>query len=151
MAANRVKLLDLRVGVVGASSLPHFVFSSIVRFESDRYGTSDMTPALWILGLSLLTALVVTIAVRVRATRIALRALHRSGSRIDRFKLTKKAFIRETLLADEGIARAVKEHAAENSMDEKKAWSRVEEYIDEIVPFFNILTYYKIGDRKSVV
>ena len=104
-----------------------------------------MTPALWILGLSLLTALVVTIAVRVRATRIALRALHRSGSRIDRFKLTKKAFIRETLLADEGIARAVKEHAAENSTDERKAWSRVEEYIDEIVPFFNILTYYKIG------
>jgi len=30
-------------------------------------------------------------------------------------------------------------------MDEGKAWGRVEEYIDEIVPFFNILTYYKIG------
>ena len=76
---------------------------------------------------------------------MALRALHRSRSRIDRFKLTKKAFIRETLLADEAIAQAVREHAAENSMDEGKAWSRVEQYIDEIVPFFNILTYYKIG------
>ena len=49
------------------------------------------------------------------------------------------------MLADEAIARAVKEHAAENSVDEATTWKRVEGYIDEIVPFFNILTYYKIG------
>jgi len=77
--------------------------------------------------------------------RVALRAVRRSRSRIDRFKLTKKPFIRETLLADEEIARAVKEHAAENSVDEAATWKRVDGYIDEIVPFFNILTYYKIG------
>ena len=76
---------------------------------------------------------------------MALRALHQSRSRIDRFKLTKKAFIRETLLADEAVAAAVKDHAAENSVEEEAAWRRVEQYIDEIVPFFNILTYYKIG------
>jgi glycerol-3-phosphate O-acyltransferase len=104
-----------------------------------------MTPALWILGVALFAALVVIVVVRLRATRIALRALHRSRSRIDRFKLTKKPFIRETLLADEAIAQAVREHAAENSIGEEKAWDRVEEYIDEIVPFFNILSYYKIG------
>jgi glycerol-3-phosphate O-acyltransferase len=83
--------------------------------------------------------------VRRRANRIALRAIRRSHSRVDRFKLTKKAAIRETLLADEVIAVAVKEHAAECSMDEAAVWERVEAYIDEIVPFFNILTYYKIG------
>jgi glycerol-3-phosphate O-acyltransferase len=83
--------------------------------------------------------------IRGRVDRAALRALHRSRSRIDRFKLTKKAFIRETLLADDGIAAAVKEHAAEHSVDEAAAWRRVDAYIDEIVPFFNILTYYKIG------
>ena len=77
--------------------------------------------------------------------RVALRAVRRSRSRIDRFKLTKKPFIRETLLADEAIARAVKEHAVENSVDEATTWKRVDHYIDEIVPFFNILTYYKIG------
>ena len=107
--------------------------------------TSVMAPATWILGVTLFAVLVATVVVRLGATRIALRALHRSRSRIDRFKLTKKPFIRETLLADEAIAQAVREHAAENSMDEGKAWSRVEVYIDEIVPFFNILTYYKIG------
>jgi glycerol-3-phosphate O-acyltransferase len=104
-----------------------------------------MTPALWTLLVALLAALIVAAVVSVRANRIALRAIHRSRSRIDRFKLTKKPFIRETLLADEAIAEAVKEHAAENSMSEEKAWTRVEGYIDEIVPFFNILTYYKVG------
>jgi len=104
-----------------------------------------MTTALWILGATLLAAVATIIVVRLRGTRIALRALHRSHSRIDRFKLTKKPFIRETLLADEAIVKAVREHAAENTMDEGEAWGRVEEYIDEIVPFFNILTYYKIG------
>ena len=39
----------------------------------------------------------------------------------------------------------MKEHATERSVAEVEAWKRVEDYIDEIVPFFNILTYYKIG------
>jgi glycerol-3-phosphate O-acyltransferase len=101
--------------------------------------------SLWILGALVLVIVGAIVVVRLRATRIALRAVHRSRSRIDRFKLTKKAFIRTSLLADEAIAQAVKDHAAENSIAEAKAWQRVEEYIDEIVPFFNILTYYKIG------
>jgi glycerol-3-phosphate O-acyltransferase len=79
------------------------------------------------------------------ADRAALRALHRTGTRLDRFKLTKKALVRQTLLADDEIARAVKEHAADTSTDEATAWRRAEAYIDEIVPFFNILAYYKIG------
>ena len=80
-----------------------------------------------------------------RTSRVALRALHEAGARIDRFKLTKKSFIRETLLADETIAAAVKEHSFETSVPEAVTWKRVETYIDEIVPFFNILTYYKFG------
>ena len=91
------------------------------------------------------TALVAALVIRRRATGIALRALHRSRSRVDRFKLTKKASIRETLLADDAVVAAVKEHAAEFSMDESTVWRRVDAYIDEMVPFFNILTYYKIG------
>lgn len=104
-----------------------------------------MTTTFWVLGATIVVATATIIIVRLRATPIALRALHRSRSRIDRFKLTKKPFIRQTLLADEAIVQAVREHAAENGIAESKAWERVEEYIDEIVPFFNILTYYKIG------
>ena len=100
---------------------------------------------IWILASVGLAALIATRLFQRRATRAALRAVHRSRSRLDRFKLTKKPFIRATLLADETIARAVNEHALENSVDEATTWKRVEGYIDEIVPFFNILTYYKIG------
>src|SRR5256885_703394 len=82
---------------------------------------------------------------RWRFRRIALRAFHRSRGRIDRFKLTRKAYIRDTLLADDAIAAAVAEHTREGGVDEGATWRRVESYIDEIVPFFNILTYYKIG------
>jgi glycerol-3-phosphate O-acyltransferase len=81
----------------------------------------------------------------LRRNRMALRALRRSGTHLNRFKLTKKESIRQTLLADEAIAQAVKEHGAETGLDEAATWRRVDDYIDEIVPFFNILTYYKIG------
>jgi glycerol-3-phosphate O-acyltransferase len=97
-----------------------------------------------LLGLAL-GGIGIAVVIWWRASGIALRAVHRSGVRVERFKLTRKPFIRATLLADAAIAQAVKEHAAENSMDEAMAWARVEEYIDEIVPFFNILTYYKVG------
>lgn len=97
------------------------------------------------LGLIGVAGVVAALFIRRRATRMALRALHRSRSRVDRFKLTKKSWIRDTLLADEVIAAAVSEHARDNSVDERATWRRVEQYIDEIVPFFNILTYYKVG------
>jgi glycerol-3-phosphate O-acyltransferase len=64
---------------------------------------------------------------------------------VNRFKLAKKQFVRQTLLADPAIAEAVREHAITSRLDEARVWSRVDEYIDEIVPFFNILTYYRIG------
>ena len=104
-----------------------------------------MNLALWIITAVFVAAVIAVLIVRRRASRIALRALHRSKSRIDRFKLTRKLYIREMLLADDAIADAVREHAAENSIPEAAVWERVESYIDEIVPFFNILTYYKIG------
>ena len=104
-----------------------------------------MTVLFWFPAALAVAAIVAAVIVRQRATRIALRALHRSRSRIDRFKLTKKPFIREMLLADDAIGQAVREHSAEHSLPESATLKRVETYIDEIVPFFNILTYYKIG------
>lgn len=104
-----------------------------------------MPPTLWFLVAVLIASLIIALAVRTRANRMALRAVHRSRSRVDRFKLTRKAQIRRTLLADDTIVAAVREHAAETSAPEGVAWKRVDKYIDEIVPFFNILTYYRIG------
>jgi glycerol-3-phosphate O-acyltransferase len=104
-----------------------------------------MSKPLYTVVLSLAFAIVVALLVRAKASRMALRAIHRSGARIDRFKLTRKRFIRETLLADPAIAAAVNEHSTQEGVSEGETWKRVETYIDEIVPFFNILTYYKFG------
>src|SRR2546423_7731378 len=104
-----------------------------------------MVIAYWVVVSLVLVGLAVATVIRQRASRIAVRAVHRSGARIDRFKLTRKPFIRETLLADPAIADAVKEYAIEQSIGVAQTWKRVESYIDEIVPFFNILTYYKFG------
>lgn len=95
--------------------------------------------------LGLLAVLGGSIILQRRAAKIGLRALHRSGGRINRFKLARKARVRKTLLADHSIATAVSAHAEENSTTEAATWKQVERYIDEIVPFFNILTYYRIG------
>src|SRR5438445_2246573 len=104
-----------------------------------------LNTVLWSIAVLLALIIVAAAIIRRRASRIALRALHRSRSRVERCKLTKKSLIRETLLAEEAGGQAVREHSAENSIPESLTWKRVETYIDEIVPFFNILTYYKIG------
>jgi len=70
-------------------------------------------------------------------------------ARVDRFKLASRAHVRARLLADDRIAQAVREHAAEHGIDERQAWGTVERYIQEIVPFFNVVAYYQIGYRIS--
>ena len=52
---------------------------------------------------------------------------------------------------DPGIARAVTIHAKEHELDESAVWRTVSKYIDEIVPFFNILAYYRFGYAVSRV
>jgi glycerol-3-phosphate O-acyltransferase len=57
--------------------------------------------------------------------------------------------VRERLLADETIAAAVRAHAAETGTSEAAAWKRVDEYVHEIVPFFNVVAYYQVGYRLA--
>jgi glycerol-3-phosphate O-acyltransferase len=82
-------------------------------------------------------------------TRVGRRALMHNRARVDRFKLASRAHVRARLLADHRIAEAVREHAAEHRMEERAAWGTVERYIQEIVPFFNVVAYYQIGYRIS--
>ena len=96
-----------------------------------------------------LVALVSLWLARRWADRAAVRVVHRFGARVNRFKLTRKAYIRHALLTNDRVARAAAEHAREVSVSEPEAWRRVERYIDEIVPFFNILAYYKFGYAAS--
>src|ERR1700754_1455858 len=83
------------------------------------------------------------------ADRLARRAALRFRSRIDRYKLARRRFVRERLVGDPEIAAAVREHARENGVTEADAWRKVHGYITEIVPFFNIVAYYQIGYRVA--
>ena len=77
------------------------------------------------------------------------RALLRSRARIDRFKLASRTHVRERLMDDDVIADAVRRHADENRTPQHDAWRRVDGYIREIVPFFNVVAYYQIGYRAA--
>jgi glycerol-3-phosphate O-acyltransferase len=111
-------------------------------------------PPLVVAGLALLlvaAALAVLFRRRLRrrADRLAARAVLRSRTRVDRFKLIGRRSVRERLLADAEIADAVREHARETGIDEQLAWGKVDAYVREIVPFFNIIAYFEIGFRLS--
>ena len=50
---------------------------------------------------------------------------------------------------DDVIAQAVQRHAEEMGTPQHDAWRRVDGYIHEIVPFFNVVAYYQIGYRAA--
>ena len=81
--------------------------------------------------------------------RMALRAVHRSGARVERYKLARRSYVREHLLNDPVIRDAVAGHAAEQGISQAEAWRIVDRYVDEIVPFFNIIAYYQLGYRAA--
>lgn len=73
----------------------------------------------------------------------------RHQARIDRFKLASRSHVRERLMSDEVITDAVRTHAEEMGTPMHDAWKKVDHYIHEIVPFFNVIAYYQIGYRVS--
>jgi glycerol-3-phosphate O-acyltransferase len=77
------------------------------------------------------------------------RALLHFRARVDRFKLTSRKSVRARLLADPVVAAAVRAHAAAAKEPEDATWQRVDRYIHEIVPFFNVVAYYQIGYRVA--
>ena len=98
-------------------------------------------------GLGLLAA---GLAVRYwlgRGTFRSLRTIRREfRGKIDRFQRTRKGRIRQTLLEDDPeIALAVQEHARLFGESEEAAWRRAREYVEEIVPEFNLISYYRLG------
>lgn len=105
----------------------------------------------WVLVLGAAALLTVgAVALWRRWTRrAAFRAMLRFRARVDRFKLTGKRYITQALLADDAVAAAVRAHADEHGLPREQAWRRVDAYIDEIVPAFNLLMYYQFGYALS--
>jgi glycerol-3-phosphate O-acyltransferase len=98
-----------------------------------------------LLGVLALLSLALWRLVRSWLDHAAARTVYRFRSRVDRFKLTRRRVIIAELLRDPAIAAAVRAHALEHGLSEETVWQRVRGYLDEIIPFFNILAYYRVG------
>ncbi|MFN8580743.1 MAG: 1-acyl-sn-glycerol-3-phosphate acyltransferase [Gemmatimonadaceae bacterium] len=106
----------------------------------------------WSVAVLAAAAAVVTwLLTRRYVRRMARKTVLRFRPRIDRFKLTRKRDIIATLLAHPSLVSAVRAHAAEHGLAEAAVWQRVREYLDEIIPFFNVLAYYRFGYGVSKV
>ncbi len=99
-----------------------------------------------VLLYEILRALVLT-RIRAKLYRSVKEYLDHYSIRLDRFKLTHKMVIKQELLNDGEIHQGIISHAREKNMRIQQVQDQVEEYIEEIVPFFNLLSYYKIGYR----
>ena len=71
--------------------------------------------------------------------------LEQNRTRLDKYKFMHKLVVKQELLNDREIHQMIIEHAREKGMKIRDVQNQVEEYIEEIVPFFNLLSYYKIG------
>ena len=88
-------------------------------------------------------------AIRAWFRRAVLKSVHRFRVRLDRYKLVKRRVIRDELMLDPVVHDAMREHCRAHGLSEPAVRARVERYIDEIVPFFNVLSYYKLGYNLS--
>ena len=72
----------------------------------------------------------------------------RHGVRVDLFKFGGKQLVREELLNDRALLRAMAA-AAEAGERPTDVRERVEQYIDEIVPAFSLTAYFELGMRLA--
>jgi glycerol-3-phosphate O-acyltransferase len=93
---------------------------------------------------ALSTAVVARIALRRRVERWG-RALRRQRLRIDRHKFIRKTRVVAALLEDAEVVRAIEDHVRATGDSEGRAREKVLEYAEEIVPSFNLLSYYRLG------
>jgi glycerol-3-phosphate O-acyltransferase len=107
-----------------------------------------MEPVVWYALITVATASVALLVQRF-ARRNAQRVLLRQRARVDRFKLANRAHVRAQLIQDDAIREAIRDHAHEMGVSEAAAKRRVHRYIQEIVPFFNVIAYFQIGLRVS--
>ena len=84
-------------------------------------------------------------------SRPALRAIHEFRTRLSRYKLQERRIARAELAADPAIATAVQAHKAEHGMSEEAVRRQVQKYIDEIIPHFNVLSYYRVGYNAAKI
>lgn len=90
-----------------------------------------------------------TAQVRKRFRAWGRRTVRQFQSRIARHKLVSRRAIHDELILDPVVITAMRAYMKEHRLTELETRVRVEKYIDEILPFFNVLSYYKLGYNLS--
>ncbi len=109
-----------------------------------------------VLALSLLTAILMLATASVAARALMRLVVRRYGRgwrdvyyalriRTNRFKLTNKARVTEDLMRDREVLDAIVEHAREVGATLADTERKARGYLDEIIPAFDLVSYYKIG------
>ena len=87
-----------------------------------------------------------TVAVfRARMRAWGRRTVRTYQARLAKYKFVSRRAIHDDLVLDPVIVDAMRQHMRERKLTEAEVRVRVEQYIDEILPFFNVLSYYKVG------
>ena len=82
---------------------------------------------------------------RERFRRAARRSLHDFRTRLARYHLQDRRLVRAALATDPVVEAAVATHAREHGLPEPVVRRQVDRYVQEIVPYLSVLSYYKIG------
>lgn len=71
--------------------------------------------------------------------------LRRHAVQLEQFRFIDRVWVRQTLLQDPEIDREAATLAAASGLPMCDVRFRIESYLDEIVPYFNLFSYYKVG------
>ncbi len=71
--------------------------------------------------------------------------MRRQGLHLEQFRFVDRVWVRQALLQDPVLNRAIAERAAELGVNPDEVRAKMEVWLDEIVPYFNLLSYYKLG------
>lgn len=88
---------------------------------------------------------------RRRLTNEQKRIVERYRVKTNPFKLEAKGDVRERLLADPQLLADLDTHAQSVGEDLETTLGRVVDYADEIIPFFNVVSYYRIGYTVAAI
>ena len=103
-------------------------------------------PRVVVIAVGGLLGLLALVALSHRWLRSSARqTLLRFRARLDRYKLVDRRVVRAALLADPVVVAAMAEHAAERGLPTPAVRETVARYVHEIVPFFKLLSYYKLA------
>jgi glycerol-3-phosphate O-acyltransferase len=65
--------------------------------------------------------------------------------RVDKYKLTSKLYVKAEVLSDPVLARHIADYADKEKIPAEEVREQVEGWLDEIIPAFNVVSYYQIA------